>query len=152
MCDLTAHKHLPRIGQAAQACREIERAPAEAPVDPNGLAGVEPDADGQRQHRIGHRLLHESPLELDRRTNRLARRIEDGQRLIPTELDDRPACRGNRRTRHVRELRGEQRGCLVSALLCKTRIPTDVRDQERLDPTRLRRAHPAIIHRGFSLA
>lgn len=47
-----------------------------------GTAGVETDADGQEQVGVGDRLGHESFLQVERGSDRLARRGEDGQRSL----------------------------------------------------------------------
>ena len=62
-----ARQDLSRAGLPAQPGGQVERAAAIAAFDGNGLAGVEPDPDRQRERRVGERLLEESIPSADRR-------------------------------------------------------------------------------------
>ncbi len=120
-------------GDPAQPRGEVQRAAAVATLDGHGLARVEPDPDRQWKRRIRDGLVHEPPLELDRRADRLPGRIEDRQCLVAAELDDRPAAALDRFTRDRRELSRERRGGLVAVLLREDRVPANIGDQERPD-------------------
>ena len=152
MRDLTAHEHLPGIGETAETCSEVERPATVTAVHANGLTCVQADADSKRERRIGHRPLHELTLQFHGGTNSLARRVENGERLVTSKLDHPSAGGPDRRTRHLCEPRGETRSRLVATLLRESRVATDVSDEEREDGARLGLSHPAIICRGFSLA
>ena len=93
VCDALADPHLTGSRLRAETGGEVERAAAVATVNRHRLAGIEADADVQRQYRIEGDLVRERQLELDRRTERVARRGEDRERLVAAKLDDLAAVR-----------------------------------------------------------
>ena len=80
--DALAHQHLSGLRLRAEPSGEVERAAAVPAVDLDRLARVEADADVQRHRRVELHLVCERELQRDRGTDRLARRAEDGERLV----------------------------------------------------------------------
>ncbi len=129
-----AHEHLAGPREGAEPSREVERAAAIAAVDRHRLARIEADPDGERQAGIGDRLRYEALLQVGGCPQRLASGIEDGERLVAAQLDERAAGCFDRLARELRETRREPRRRLVTALVREPRVPAHVGDQERLDP------------------
>jgi hypothetical protein len=75
-----------------------------------------------------------SDRQIRRRAQRLPRRVENRQHLVPPELDERPARLLDRLARQLREACGQARRGLVAALLREPRVAAHVGDQEGLDP------------------
>jgi len=132
--DARAHEHLARARERAEACREVESAAAIATVDAHRLPRVEADPDRERQARIRDRLLDESLLQVGCSPQRLACRVEHGERLVAAELDEGAASRLDRLARELGKARREARSSLVAALLGEPRVAADVSDEECLDP------------------
>ena len=133
MRDGRAREDLGGSGDAAQPRREVERPAAIAALDGDGLAGVQPDPDRERERRLRDGLVDEPALELDRRSDRLPGRVEDHERLVTAELHDGPAAGLDALARDSGELAGERRGGLVAALLREDGVATHIGDQERPD-------------------
>ncbi len=74
--------------RGAQPGGHVERGPAVAVADRDGLARVEPDAHRERQLGSRPRLVGQRVLELDRAAQGLARGVEDGEDLVAAELDE----------------------------------------------------------------
>ena len=122
--------------QPAQPGREVQRPAPIAALDGHGLAGVDPDPDGEGERRIGHRLVDEPVLQVDGGPDGLTGRAEHGQGLVATELDD-PASAGlNALTSDRGELRCELGGGLVAPVLGEEGVAADVGDQEAPDAGR----------------
>src|SRR5262249_61906231 len=81
-------EHLARACLRAQPRSQVEGTTPVATVDRHRLARVQSDADAQGQRRVELDLVREHELEVDRSTERLAGRGEDGQRLVAAQLDD----------------------------------------------------------------
>ncbi len=92
MRDRRAREDLRRAGDPAEPRRQVERAAAITTLDGHRLPRVQPDPDREGQRRIRDGLVDEPPLELDRRADRLPRRVEDRERLVAAELDDGAAA------------------------------------------------------------
>jgi len=133
MRDLAGGEDLPGASLTAEPGREVQRGAPVAPLDRNGLSGVEPDPHRERELRLLEGLLHEALLKVDGGADRLAGRGEHAEGLVPAQLEERSATRLDDLARDVGELRGELRRCLVAALLGEQGVPADVRDQERPD-------------------
>jgi hypothetical protein len=131
--DRRAGEDLRGRGDPAEACREVERASPVAALHRHGLAGVEPDADREGEGGIRDRRVHEAPLELDRRADRLPGRVEDGEGFVAPELDDGSASSLDTLTGDRGELPRELRSGLVAVLLGEDGVTADVGDQERPD-------------------
>jgi hypothetical protein len=108
--DALAHPHLAGARLRAEARSQVERAAAIAAVDGHRLAGIEPDADAERQRRIERSLVGERQLELHGRAQRVPGRLEDSKRLVAAELDHLAAMRFDSLARNFRERRRET-GC-----------------------------------------
>ena len=134
MRQLPAYQDLRRAGEAGKTRSHIACPAPIAAVDADGLAGVEADTDGQGRGRIGDRLADECELQLDPRADRLPGRVEDRQRLVPSELGKRSAAVLYLGSRELGEPRRERRGGLVTAVLGKGRVAAYIRHEERLDP------------------
>jgi hypothetical protein len=153
--DRGTREDLGRTGDPAQARGEVQCAAAVAAVDRDCLAGVQADADGEGQRRLGDGLIDEPLLELNRRSDRLAGGIEDGQDLVAAQLDDGAAAGLDALARHGRELAGQPRGGLVALLLREDGVAADVGDEERPDVRVIgvgaaRRARVHLGHGGLS--
>ena len=95
-------------------------------------------------------LVGERELQRDRGTDRLTRRAEDGERLVPPQLDHLAAVSLHALARDLRERRREVRGRLVATRLGERRVAADVRDQKSQNPnarslTGANRSHEAIM-------
>jgi hypothetical protein len=102
-----ADEDLTAAGKRAQPCSHIESGPTKrAVLELDRLARVDPDAHAERQVRIGLGLLREDLLEVHRCSDRLARRVEHGERLVTADLDQRPAAHLQGLLDEVAELRG----------------------------------------------
>ena len=123
-----AREHLARRCDRAETRRKVERAAAiPAARQRHRLAGVQPDADPERQ------LDATATLHLDRCAQSLPRGSEDDQRLVPAELDQIAVVLGDNTADDVRERRGELSRSFVAVLLREARVTADVGDQERTD-------------------
>ena len=131
--DLRAHEHLARAGEGAEAGREVESASAIAAVDAHRLPRVEADPDREGQAWIRDRLADESLLQVGCGAQRLACRVEHGERLVAAQLDEGAAGRLDRIARELGKARREARSSLVAALLRESRVAADVGDEECLD-------------------
>jgi hypothetical protein len=80
-------------------------------------------------------------------SQRLASGIEDRQRLVTTELDERATGRFDRLTCELGKPGRQACSGLVAALAREPRIPAHVGDQERLDPG-LDSRHARIVRFG----
>src|SRR4029453_18692717 len=87
MSDPLAGQDLPRSGPTTQTSGEVECASPVARLQRNGLACIESDANGEWEGRIGERFLQEPILCVRGGDDRLARRIEDREGFVPSELD-----------------------------------------------------------------
>jgi len=130
---LAAREDLSGAGLTAQASREIKRPTPVAALDRHRLAGVDPDADAEREIGIGDGLVGEALLQLDGRSDRLTCRPEDGERLVAAELQEGPAPLFDPLASDVGEPLGEPPSGLVAVLLGEQCVAADVRDQERPD-------------------
>ena len=131
--DLRARQDLPRPRLAAQAGRQVERAAPVSALHGHGLPGVQSDAHHEREGGVGQRLLDEPPLEIHGRADGLPGRSEDGEGLVPSQLDHRATPALHALPGELGELRGQLGGGLVPSLLSEQRVATHVRDQERPD-------------------
>ena len=98
----------------------------------NRLAAVQSDADATREP-----LIPDASLDIDRRPERLPRRREDREGLVPADLDEHAAPILDHLADQVGKPRSENRGRFIAVLVREPRIASDVGDQER---PRLRRA------------
>ncbi len=128
--DALTGQDLPRPGSAAESCGEVEGSPAIAALERNRLARVQADADGKGKRRVRFGLFQESLLEHRRGADGLTRRVEDGERFIPPELDHRAAVIVHRLAGDPGETCRELGGGFVAALLREQCVAADVRDQE----------------------
>jgi hypothetical protein len=80
--DPIAREHFPWPGERAETRRQVQGAAAEALFDRNGLAGVEADADEERQGRVFPRGIGVRSLKRDRRSQSLSRRVEHAEGLV----------------------------------------------------------------------
>jgi hypothetical protein len=127
-----AHECLATMGARAETGCDVQRRPPETAVlDLHRLSRVDADADTEWKLRVDRCLLVELLLEIDRRTDRLARRSEDDEGFVASNLDGPAAVRLDALAYELGEPRGQERSCFVSVLLCVTRIPAYVGDQER---------------------
>jgi hypothetical protein len=133
MYDAVGRDHFTRAGKSTKARSDVERRPAKAAVDADGLARVDADADVQGYGGIGSALFLEAHLEFDGRSKGLSGRSEDGERFISPHLDDRAAAGPDSLARDRGESRHQPRGSFVASLLGEPRIPADVSDQEGAD-------------------
>ena len=84
--------HVARVCAGAQAGGDVQRSAAEAPVlERHRLAGIDADPDPERDLVVEVGLLVEPRLQVDGAPDRLARRREDGERLVASDLDDAAA-------------------------------------------------------------
>ena len=131
--DLSAGQDLAGAGLAAHPRREVEGAPAIPALHGDGLAGVEADADQQRDLWIGQRLVHEPLLERERGPDGLAGRGEHGEGLVAAQLDQLAAEFLDLLAGDLCELRRQLGRGLVTAFLGEHRVAAHVRDEERAD-------------------
>ena len=124
--DRLGGQHLAGARQRAQPRRAVERAAAEAVVDGDRLAGVEADPDAARQRGGG-----QPPLELDREAQRLARGVEDQQRLVAAQLLEVTLVGGTGLRGDGGEAPRQSGGGLVAVLAGVARVAADVGEQER---------------------
>ena len=103
---------------------------------------------------LGERLLAEPPLEVGRRADRLARRGEHAECLVPAELEEYAAARSIDLAGDVGEPRRELPRRLVAVRLREERVPADVGDQERADlrAARCRSTAPGSVQVGHPSA
>ena len=85
--DRVARGDLSWCGEAAEARSEVECSSPVAARDGDGFAGVDPDPDSERQTRPVGRAAAKEPLQLDRRSQRVACRAEDAERLVSPQLE-----------------------------------------------------------------
>jgi hypothetical protein len=133
MYDTVGRDHFTRTGEPAEARRDVEGRTAEASVDPDRLARVDPNADVEGHRRIGPGLLFETHLQFDSRSQGLAGRTEDGERFVSPYLDDRAAASRDSLAGDRGKSRREPCGSFVATFLGEPRIPADVSDQESPD-------------------
>ena len=129
--DRLGDEDLARAGVGAQTRRHVERGTAEAALDGDRLTGVDPDADVQRQRRIGRVLLRAQRLELERGPHRLRGNGEHAQRLVAAKLEHLAAAGLDGVARQVGEHAREPCGRRVAVLAREPRVSADVRDHER---------------------
>ncbi len=133
MNDLPAREHLAGARERAEPCGDVQGAAAVAALDGYGLAGVEPDPDGERKGWIGDRLLDEALLQGNGPTDRRARRAEHDQGLVTAQLEHMPPVILDHGAGHLGEAPCETCGLLVPAFLREGRVAADVGDQERVN-------------------
>ncbi len=133
MREALCQQHLAGRRDRAQAGRQVERAAAEAVTDRYRLAGVEADADPQRQRVVRLHPLDEALLKRDRCADRLARRSEHDQRLVASQLDQPSAQLLDRQPDGVGERARQSGGRLIASLLCVARVAAHIGNQERPD-------------------
>jgi hypothetical protein len=117
----------------AQPRRQVQRVASIARSDGDGLACVQADAHAEGNGRVRLRCLHESALQIDRRSDRRPRRREHREGLVPPEFEKRPPVLGYAVLGDPGELGGQPGGGLVAELLCELRVPANVGDQEGPD-------------------
>ena len=128
------HDHVATVGACTEACRDVERRAAEAPVfERDRLARVDADPDAERKIVVERRLLVEPRLERHGAPDRLASGGEDRESLVTADLDDLAAVRLHLLGEELDELRGQPGGRLRAELLRVARVAADVGDQERLN-------------------
>ena len=88
---LAAHEDLTGAGLAAETCGEVQGPAPVATLDFDRLASVDADPHAEREVRVGDGFVGEALLQLHRRSDRLTRRPEDRERLVPAELEEVPA-------------------------------------------------------------
>ena len=115
--DLPRREDLAGASLAAQAGREVQGASSISPLHLDRLAGVETDPDRQRQLGVVQRFVDEPFLQVDGGADRLPRRGEHAERLVPAQLEQGTATALDPVARDVGELRRELRGGLVASLL-----------------------------------
>ena len=125
--------HLTRMGEPAEACRDVEGSPAKAALDPDRLARVDPDTDVEWEIGIRSALILEAHLKVDGCPKGLARGTEDGERLVSPHLDDRAAAGPDGVPGDRGESAGQPRRRLVAALLRKPGVAANIGDQEGSD-------------------
>jgi hypothetical protein len=130
MYNTVGRDHFPGVRESAEAPRDIEGRAAEAAVDPDRLARIDPDAHVEGQIGIESTFLFEADLELDGRSKGLARRSEDCKRLVSAQLDDCTAARADGVPGDRGEPLRQPRRCFVPPLLREARVAADVGDQE----------------------
>src|SRR5213596_1703806 len=130
MHDAVGRNHLARMSEPAKTRRDVEGRTAKAALNPDRLTRIDPDPNPERQLGIRPGLLLEPHLELDRRTERLARRPKDSERLVSAQFDDRAPARADTLTNDGREPRCQSCSRFVSLLLCEPRKTAYVGDQE----------------------
>ncbi len=119
-------QHITGPRQRAESRGEIERTAPVPLADRNRLAGVETDTDPERKPDA---FL----LKLERRPQRLPRRVEDDERLVAAQLDEPPLALLDDATNDLRKLRrGGGRG-LVAVLDRVARVAAQVGDDEGAD-------------------
>ena len=134
--DPLASQDFARPRHRAEPGRQVQRTAPISVLDPHGLARVEPDADRERERRIGDRGLHERGLQIDRGLDRLSGRREDGQYLVAAELEPRSTAGLEDRLGDRREAGGQDSSSFVATLLRERGVPADVGDQEDLERRR----------------
>jgi hypothetical protein len=129
MCDALTHPHLTGTRPRAKPRSKVECTAAIAAVDGHGLARIEADADAQRQQRVERDFVGERQLKLDGRAKRVARRAEDGKRLVAAQLDHTaPPSRASSANAAA------SRAAASSPCSCvKGRVAADVRNDKRQD-------------------
>ncbi len=124
-------EHLARPGGRAEARGLVQRRPAKPFPVWDGLAGVEPDPDAERQCRIGGGLVRERGLQLDGGAEGPAGRVEDGQRLVAAQLDELAAPRLDSLGDDLGEPARQSGGRVVAVERREARVAADVSDEER---------------------
>ncbi len=125
-----ADDHFAARGSAAQAGGDVQRRSPKAPVlQLHRLAGVDADADAKRDVEVPRRLV-ELRLQVHGGADRLTRRREDDERLIPAHLDELAVVRLDVLVDDLGESLRQRGGSLVAALLGVAGVPPDVGDQE----------------------
>ena len=130
--DLLAGQDLTRTRERAEPRRQVQRTAPVAVIDPDGLARIESDPNRERQRRIGDRRPDERRLEVGCCPDRLAGRVEDGEHLVPAELEARSPTGLEGRVSDRREPGREGGRGLVAAFLRKRGVPANVGNQEDL--------------------
>ena len=122
--DGSRHQDLSGQRLGAQPGRRVERDPPEPVLDRDRLAHVDPDPD--RQRKVGGCLgfLHARDLELQGGANGLCRGVENGERLVPPELDDPAAPSFDSLPCELGEPRGESGRLAVAVFPSEARVPT----------------------------
>ena len=133
MNDLPAREHFAGACERAEPPGDIQRCPAEAPLDGHGLTRVEPYPDGERMRWIGDRLLDEPLLQGNGPADRRARRAEHDQGLVATQLDHPTVVILDQCPDDSGEASREACTILVAPLLREHGVAADVGDQERVD-------------------
>jgi hypothetical protein len=105
--DRVGGKDLVRAGGGAEPGGEVQRASAIPFLDLDSFSRVQANSDVHRQIWVAPSFLCEPLLQVDCRTQGLSRRAEDGQGLVPSELDDPAIQRFDLFTRDGSELAGE---------------------------------------------
>ena len=131
--DPLAGQDLSRPRPTAQPSGKVEGTSSVPLFQGDRLSGIEPDTHGEREGRIGDRLLQEPILGVRGREDRLARRVEGGEGLVSPELDHRAAVLLDHFPGNVGEARGQFGRGLIASLLREQRVAANVGDQERPD-------------------
>ena len=131
--DPLAGQDLPGSRPAAQTSGQVEGASSVPRLQGDRLSGIEPDPDGEREGRIGDRLLQEPILGVRGCEDRLARRVEGGEGLVSAKLDHRAAVLVDHFPGNVGEARRQLGRGLVASLLREQGVAANVGDQERPD-------------------
>ena len=145
--DGASDKHLSGCGLRAQASGHVDRRSSVSTLDRNRLARVNSHPYPEWKLKVRMHLLLACRLKLDGRAHSLRGVREDGQRLVPAELDHMPSAGGDRLARDLGEGHREAGSGRVTVLLRERRIPSDIGDQEqpqrgvRITALRPRRAH-----------
>ena len=125
-----ADDHFAARSSPAEAGGDVQRRSAEAPVlELHRLAGVDADPDAKRDVELRRRLL-ELRLQVHGGADRLTRRREDDERLVPAHLDEVAVVRLDVLVDDLGESLRQRGGSLVAALLGVAGVPPDVGDQE----------------------
>ena len=128
---LGRHQDLAAPGARAESRREVHGASAEPIPDRDRLARVQSDPD--TEHLPLRRFRGDARLDLERRAERLPRRVEDRQHLVPADLDDRPRMPVDALTSDREEAFRHIRRGLIAVRVAQGRVPAEVGDQERPD-------------------
>jgi len=103
------------VREAAETCCHVQRRAAIAAVRQlDSLARVDPDPDPEREPRAELALVGEARLQVDGGADRLPRRGEHGEALVPAHLDQLAAVHLHALAHELLELGCEPRGRFVA--------------------------------------
>jgi hypothetical protein len=116
---------------SAEPCREVQRAAPVPLTERHRLPRI--DADPHAERHVRGLVARHGGLEIDRRTDRFSGGVEDREDLITADFDDGSRTRLDPRGRDRDESLGQRGRRFVAPRVAETRVPAQIRDQERAD-------------------